>query len=434
MRCSMQDIFVQQLPALLAKRALHGREWRAAASIRDCYTAQRGSHRLRCAQGHLGEEQFHACRHRSCPRCAQRARVRWVDEELTRVLPCPHFHCIFTLPHELLALWEYNREPMIAALFDAVRGCLLTLLADPRHLGALPGLLMSLHTWGRNLSHHPHIHTLVSAGGLSPQGAWINSRSAYLLPIKPLARMFAGKLISTISNALNANELKLPAQLPAPHWHLLLQRLRRAHWNIQINPAYASARSVTLYLARYALGGPLPKQRALYMQDDQVSFSYTDHRDQQRKWLTLHAQEFIQRILWHAPPKGVHTVRHAGLYATAARAHHRQALIALSTPSPTPGRLTSQLDCPNAAAATQALSQASPPLSPPLCPRCNGPMWRQYAARRRPDTQGRNEISSSNSQPHFTTAAPGPTQRSNGHSTAGRSTPQGYSRLREAGC
>jgi Putative transposase/Transposase zinc-binding domain len=357
-------VFADGFDAFASTRTLHPREARAAWCIRNCFGPALGSHTLICPEGHLFE-QSHACRHRSCPRCAGRNRAQWIDSELSRLLPCPHFHLVFTLPHELLPLWEFNRECFIRMLFDAVRGCLLELLADPRHLGATPGLLMSLHTWGRNLSHHPHVHALVSAGGLTPNQRWKPTRAAFLLPLKPLQRLFSGKLLAALRARLDAAELHLPPRQPPSHWLALVSRLYRKHWNIQINPAYGSGRSVTLYLARYAKGGPLPSSRPLFLNNSTVSFDYTDHRDGSCKRLRLSEHEFIARILWHAPPKGVHTVRHAGLYATAARNDHRLACIALGLPC--------AMHPPDDLHLTPAPDRSAPP-QPILCPTCNAPL------------------------------------------------------------
>ena len=405
MRCSLQDVFTEHFDAYAEQRSLHPRESTAAQCIRNCYTAACGSHSLVCPQGHFSHEQFHACGHRSCPRCAPVSRAAWIDAELGRLLPCPHFHVVFTLPHELLTLWEFNREVFIRVLFDSVRLTLLELLADPRHLGATPGLLLALHTWGRNLSHHPHVHALVSAGGLTPDLRWRSTRAGFLLPLKPLRRLFAGKLLAALRSPLDMGELRLPPLQDPAHWSRLLHSLYRKHWNIQINPPYDSGRSVTLYLARYAKGGPLPRQRALFMNSTSVSFEYTDHRDSRSKWLSLKPDAFIARVLWHAPPKGVHTVRHAGLYAAAAKRHHRLALIALSLPASSDSPAPTSLPRFN----------APEPSSAPLCPVCYTPLGRSVLRPSPMTAQPKNEIPLLQSacrrpqpRPHLRGARPNP--------------------------
>jgi hypothetical protein len=366
---SLQDVFARHFASFAATRHLHPRQSQAARCILQCYTEAAGSHLEHCPSGHFSRQRMHACRHRSCPQCAEPARSRWIDAEFARLLPCPHFHVIFTLPHELLPLWEFNRTEFAQALFDSVRSSLLELLADPRHLGATPGLLLSLHTWGRTLSHHPHVHALVSAGGLSPSGAWRSTRPGFLLPLKPLQRLFAGKLLGAVSAQLRSAAWRLPPRQPAPHCQQLIRRLYRRHWNVQINPPYAHGRGVALYLARYARGGPLPRSHALHCDDQHVRFSYTDHRDGQRKWLTLQAAEFIDRLLWHAPPKGAHTLRHAGLYARAHQWHHAQAQIALACAS------NAGYSAPGTVPITTAPRAA---LECPKCPTCHLPLLRTF--------------------------------------------------------
>lgn len=441
--CSLRDVFAQHAASYCASRRLHPREARAAWCIANCYTAAMGSHWLACPLGHYSVEQFHACRHRSCPRCAQRPRAQWIDAELGRLLPCPHFHVIFTLPHELLALWAFNRSLLAKLLFDAVRCSLLELLADPRFLGAIPGLLMSLHTWGRDLSRHPHVHALVSAGGLSPQLRWISTRQAFLLPLAPLRRLFCAKLLAALRSALAQQRLCLPPSLSAHGARQLLNQLYRKHWNIQINPAYASGRSVALYLARYVRGGPLPAGRSLHVSASAVSLSYTSHRDHQPHHLRLSPSQFIERVLWHAPPKGLHVVRHAGLYASACRDHHLAALVALSLPSlhtdyavpePAAPPITPSI-APSIAPCT--LPQPSSSDCRPLtCPQCHCALLRTPTP---PRSRAGIQISPSCAPPPPipppTAQAPGPTWRSNGQLTASaaRPPPLHHHRLRAGG-
>jgi hypothetical protein len=422
MRCTMQDVFREHGASFAASRTLHPREARAAWAITHCYGPECGSHWEVCPNGDFEREQFHACGHRSCPRCAERPRQRWADAELARLLPCPHFHVVFTLPHGLLELWQRNRSLMAQWLFDAARSSLLELLADPRHLGATPGILLSLHTWGRNLSRHPHVHCLVSAGGLDALQRWLPTRPGFLLPLAPLRKLFAGKLLGRLAQALDDAALCLPCAHSEPSWRSVLQRLYRAHWNIQINPPYSSGRSVALYLARYARGGPLPAHRALSLHHDRVAFDYTDHRDHKVKSLCLHPHEFISRILWHAPPKGLHTVRHAGLYASAARCAHRDASIALAIAgaaaplSPT--------------ASVRPLSTHSPPAVPRICPRCHTTLKLVPCLRR----SSKNQFHLLQSAPRAPTEHPGPTLRSTGPPTAGRAIPRSHSRHAAAAC
>lgn len=329
MRVSEQALFQQFFAKYAASRTLHPRELRAATCIRDCGTRAMGAHVLSCPTGHLEQLQFHACRHRSCPRCAHASRSSWIDAQLQRLLPCSHFHVIFTLPHELLPLWAFNRQRLAPLLMRCVRESLLALLASPRFLGVIPGLIMSLHTWGRTLSHHPHVHCLLSAGGITAEGTWKSCREGWLLPVQPLQRLFRGKLLAALWHGVQHGWV-LPTESPScSHWQSVIRRLHRKHWNIEIRPPYAHGRGVVLYLARYAKGGPLPPHRILDLHGNTLHMPYLDHRDHTSKTLTLSTDEFISRVLWHAPPRGLHTTRHAGLYSSALRLQHHGAQLQL---------------------------------------------------------------------------------------------------------
>jgi hypothetical protein len=413
MRVSEQSIFERHFDAFAATRRLHPRQWRAAQCIRWCGTRAMGAHVLSCPSGAYEELQFHACRHRSCPRCADAARSRWIDAELKRLLPCPHFHCIFTLPHELLPLWEFNRERFVPLLMRCARESLLELMASPKHLGVTPGLLLSLHTWGRTLSHHPHVHCLVSAGGIDADAAWRASRPGWLLPVRPLQALFRGKLLAAVTHGVE-HHWALPPWSTASHWRGAVRGLYRKHWNIEIRPPYEHGRGVVLYLARYAKGGPLARDRALFLHDGSVHFAYTDHRDHRTKRLSLSTDEFISRVLWHAPPRGQHTTRHAGLYSSAWRAQHLLARQHLLRTDP----INTLTSWPRPA--------PTPPPAAPLCPHCGRSMlrtrrllgFRSTVAR----THHGGEISpSTTTQPLNSTVHPrqrGPTGRSSGPPTA----------------
>ena len=340
MRSSLQDIFRDHFAHYAQGRALHPREWRAGSAIRDCHSAALGGHVLSCEHGHDSRVQYNACRHRSCPTCADKPRQQWLQRELPRLLPCDHHHAVFTLPHEFIALWECNRAWINALLFDSARASLLELCADERHLGARPGLLMALHSWGRTLSRHPHVHCLVSAGGLDAGGRWrAPRRGAWLVPVKALAALYRGKLLHALKRALVEQRLQLPRGQDAAYWLKRIAAQYRTHWNVQLGAPYAHGRGVALYLARYVKGGPLAGKRALDVEHGRVSLDYVDHRDRRAKTLVLTAHDFIERVLWHAPPRGQHLVRRGGLYATSARGHHRrcvQHLTPQAMPEPQP--------------------------------------------------------------------------------------------------
>lgn len=364
-RPTLQSIFRAEFPAYAATHRMPVRALRAASAISACRTEQMGGHVIACPNGHTQQVRWHSCRHRSCPRCADTARARWMQAQIERLLPCDHHHVVFTLPHELIALWEYNRASLNHLLFQCARDSLLELCRDPRFLDATPGILMSLHTWGRTLSHHPHVHCLVSAGGIGTDGRWRPVRSAFLVPVRALKALWRGKLLHHLRHDLEHRRLALPPDQPIAHWRQCLGALHRKNFNVHLSARYSHGRGVLAYLARYAKGGPLHPARLMSHREHHVCFGYTDHRDHRPKTCRLDAHEFLDRILYHAPPRGQHTVRHFGLYAS--RAHTRRRLCAeqlMSVPIP------SQL--------LPAPSGCRHPTSPPapVCPDCRAPLQR----------------------------------------------------------
>ncbi len=317
---TLRDIFALGFDAYARERRLPYRSHEAANAIMQCRTAALGGHVQQCINGHINGVQYNSCRHRSCPRCNERAKTQWADAQAARLLCCDHYHVIFTIPHELLDLWSHNRALLPDVLFAGASETLLTLLGDEKHLGARPGIVASLHTWGRRLSRHPHLHCLVTGGGMDAAGVWRNAHRGYLLPVKVVKAMYRGKLLAGLWAALQERTLTLPAHLSPEDAEVLLRRLGRKDFNIRIQQRYSHGRGVMVYLGRYVKGGPISDHRLLEASADSVHFRYEDHRDGKQKILALRTSEFIERVLWHVPEKGRHTTRHYGLYNHKARA------------------------------------------------------------------------------------------------------------------
>lgn len=238
----------------------------------------------------------------------------------SRLIDAAHHHIIFTIPHEFNVLWMIARAQMTQLLFAAVRDTLMELLTDPRHLGAIPGIVMALHTWTRALALHPHIHALVTDGGLSPDGAWVRPRRSHFLPARVVMALFRGKLLAAVRGAVDSGAIPLPADLSRERFSSLVNRLGRVKWNVHLCERYDHAEGISVYLARYVKGGALTNRQILAASDERVVFSYTPHGAGARPtMLALSPQRFIGRVLAHAPEPGVHVVRHYGLYAPSQR-------------------------------------------------------------------------------------------------------------------
>lgn len=284
-----------------------------------CRTPALGGHVLGCSAGHVAGVWYNSCRHRSCPQCSKLQIDRWLEGWRERLLPCDHYHVIFTLPHDLLELWQHNRRRLTDLLFRAVQATLFEMLGDARHLGAKPGVIAALHTWGRTLTLHPHLHCLVTGGGLAADG-WRQRRGGYLLPVRAVKALYRGKFMALLRADLEKDRLVLPDDGSEVASSNLLRRLYAKSWNVRIQERYAHGHGVVEYLARYVRGGPIRNRSLVSATRSSVVFSYRDHRDQRRKQMRLPGDEFLRRLFWHVPEPRSHVVRLYGLYARNARA------------------------------------------------------------------------------------------------------------------
>ncbi len=242
-----------------------------------------------------------------------------MERQKARLVACDHFHAILTVAHELHRFWWLNTRLMVEVLFRSARDTLFELLGDEGYLGALPGVMISFHSWGRSLALHLHVHCLVTGGGLSSAGQWVAVKNGYLLPGKVVRDLFRGKFVAGMRKALRRGKLVLPEGMRAQQVENLLNKLGRKKWNVCVRERYSHGRGVVTYLARYLKGGPISNQRVLCADEAGVRFRYRDHRDGKAKEMTLGVEEFIQRVLWHVPEKGMQVVRHYGLYGRGGR-------------------------------------------------------------------------------------------------------------------
>lgn len=339
---SVQQILQGHIGALRSQRKLSAPQSRAASALLACRTAALGGHVQRCPNGHVERAWYNSCRHRSCPQCNALSRERWLARTRARLVDCAHHHLVFTIDHALNPLWMLNTQAMMAALFGAVRDTLSTLLADPRYLGAQPGMVLALHTWGRALALHPHIHALVTDGGWSGE-QWVSPRRSHFLPARVVMMVFRGKLLAALRQLHEAGTLRRPDGLSAEQLNSLFNRVGRKKWNVRICERYAHGRGVAMYLARYVKGGALSNRQIVRANDREVVFAYTAHGEDgapgRRTTMTLSPTAFLARVLMHAPERGRQTVRYYGLYAHGcthalekARAAHGQAPVEPPTP------------------------------------------------------------------------------------------------------
>jgi len=334
MECTLRGIFQRHFEAYAERHRLPAYVHRAAYWISRCRTAALGGHVRRCPEGHTERAFYNSCHQRICPQCQGLATERWLQRQRARLLACAHHHLIFTIPHELNALWCWNRAAMAKLLFAMVRETLVELLADPKYLGATPAYLAALHTWGRSLSLHPHVHVLIADGGLHTEGAWLKTRRSHFLPARVLMLLFRGKFLAALRRAIERHALPLPPDCSRERLSSLLNRLGRKKWNVHIRARYAHGEGVAAYLARYLKGGPLKNSQLLSGRADTVRFRYRPHRDEDDDssgtvLLDLTPEAFFGRYLAHLPQPGLQTVRGYGLYGQRSGARLDRARAAL---------------------------------------------------------------------------------------------------------
>ena len=321
------DIFRRHGEAFRQARADHlGRdERRVMGAITACRTAALGGHVEQCDDCGTTRIAYNSCRNRHCPKCQGQARARWLVDRQAELLPVPYFHVVFTLPAPAGEIAFQNKARVYAILFRAAAETLVTIAADPRHLGAQVGVTAVLHTWGQTLQHHPHIHCVVPGGGLSLDGTrWVACRPGFFLPVPVLSRLFRRLFLQGLQEAFDAGTLRFFGDLaglaqPAAFTRRLDQ-LRHINWVIYAKPPFGSPEQVLAYLGRYTHRVAIANSRLIALTDGKVSFAWKDYRhDGKAKTMTLDANEFIRRFLLHTLPSHFHRIRYYGFLANGGR-------------------------------------------------------------------------------------------------------------------
>jgi Putative transposase/Transposase zinc-binding domain len=342
-----------------------GQHRRVLRAIAQCRTAALGGHRDRCDQCKQPALSYNSCRDRHCPKCLTAARNAWVAAREQELLPVGYVHIVFTMPEPLARLALVNKRVVYDLLFHAAAETVRQVASNPKRLGGDIGGLMVLHTWGQRLQHHPHVHCVVPAGGLSLDGTrWVHARPRFFLPIPVLRQVFRGKLVAGLRDAFQHGRLHFPGSL-APlrtdvAFRAFLRSLYRQSWVVYAKPPFGSPAHVLHYLARYTHRVAISNHRLVAVTDDTVSFRWKDYRHgSQMRTLTLDADEFLRRFLLHVLPKRFVRIRYVGFLAPRCRtrelAQCRQAL-AVGLPPPHEPLMA-------------AVTRPSWP-----CPRCGAPM------------------------------------------------------------
>ena len=364
----------------------HGADWRRAnaghlnlgqlqvmSAIEQCRSAALGGHVECCEDCGHSRIAYNSCRNRHCPKCQGAAATDWLAAREADLLPVGYFHVVFTLPAKIAPIAYQNKAVVYDLLFRAAAETLLTIAADPKHLGARIGATAVLHSWGSAMTHHPHLHMIVPGGGISLDGThWVRCKPGFLLPVRVLSRLFRRLFLAALVDAhatgrlafLGAIEGLRRREAFAAH----LAPLKRKKWFVYAKPPFSGPEAVLAYLARYTHRVAIANSRLIALDERSVTFRYKDYRrDGQARYrtMTLAPGEFIRRFLLHVLPKGFHRIRHYGLLAsTGCKVNIARAKELMGAPIP-------QVEPP--AAHDTADPHATTDHRPP-CPRCGGRM------------------------------------------------------------
>ena len=315
----------------------HGAAWRAAhaghvslgqlkvmSGIETCRTAALGGH-VEAYEGCCHTRvPYNSCRNRHYPKCQGAAAREWLAAREADLLPVGYFHVVFTVPAEIADIAFTNKAAINDLLFRAASETMLTIAADPRHLGARIGITAVLRTWGSALTHHLHIHMSMPGGGISLGGTrWVSSQFAFLLPVHVLGKLFRRLFLTGLSALHATGRLRFfgdRAGLSDPQaFERTLAPLKAKKWVVYAKPPFGGPKAVLAYLSRYTLRVAICNRCLISLDEAGVTFRYSDYRrdgDARHRTMTLSADEFIRRFLIHVLPKGFHRIRHYGLLAT----------------------------------------------------------------------------------------------------------------------
>jgi hypothetical protein len=312
------------------------------SAIERCRTAALGGHVARCEDCAHTVIAYNSCRNRHCPKCQAAAAREWLAEREAELLPVGYFHVVFTLPAPIADIAYQNKAVIYDLLFKAAAETTLTIAADPKHLGASIGIIAVLHTWGSALTHHPHLHMIVPGGGLSDDGArWIACRPTFFLPVRVLSRLFRSLFLKMLVAAHETGRLSFfgdhAALADTGAFTTFLTPLRKSEWVVYAKMPFGGPEAVLAYLSRYTHRVAISNSRLIACDRNGVTFKWKDYRVEgaaRYKTMTLPTHEFIRRFLMHVLPRGLHRIRHYGLFANGNRvANIARARALLTVPS-----------------------------------------------------------------------------------------------------
>lgn len=323
-RATLQQVLLKHHGPLSTSSNVHVQN--VLQRLRICRTASLGYHVYRCSADECGyiKYQYHSCRDRHCPNCGAIKKQEWIEARTQELLPVKYYHVVFTLPHELNSLVMGHRKILYKLLFDASAQTLLCFARDQKYLGATPGIISVLHTWGQQLSFHPHVHCIVSGGGITDGTAWKNATKnewRFLFPVKAMSIVYRAKFLQALKQMIDSGEVILPDNKDEKQ---LLNLLYQKEWIVYAKAPFGGPHGVIEYLGRYTHKVAISNHRICSInEDDTVTFEYKDYTDHSsQKQMTLSSAEFIRRFTQHILPGRFTKIRTYGYLAN--RNRHRR--------------------------------------------------------------------------------------------------------------
>ena len=307
---TIQDIFITYGPEYIENHNISKEQWKVYNAIINCGTKELGYHIFTCEE--CGEEYYgyNSCRNRHCPMCQSYARDKWIQNESSYLLDSKYFHIITTIPYELNEIFLYNKKICYNILFKATSESILELSNDPKWLGAKVGITSILHTWGQTMEFHPHIHSIVTGGGLK-NNHWVACNKDYLFKVQVLGSLFRGKFLNYLKHEfdnLNTDFKDLKS------FNYFLKSLYNKTWITYIEPPKGKTENVIEYVGRYSFRVAISNERIKNIQDGKITFEYKDYKDNSKiKLMTITCDEFIRRFLLHVLPDKFTKIKHYGL-------------------------------------------------------------------------------------------------------------------------
>ncbi len=372
------QIFRRHGPEYRKSHRLSPVQHKAMRDIERCRTARLGGHVDSCSLGcgYLAIS-YNSCRNRHCPKCQSLKQAKWLAERLERLLPTHYFHLVVTLPHELNPLARLNPELVFNLLFESVSRALLQFARDYERLRAQVGFTAVLHIWNQDLNWHPHLHLVVTGGGLSEDGErWIAARYSFLLPVRALSKIIRGKFLEGLEKAFREGRLRgeVPCLEDPVQFQRFTRKLGRKKWIVYAKGSFGGSQNAYHYLCRYTHRVAISNHRLVSLDERKVSFRARDNSQPgHQRLLTITAPEFIRRFLWHVLPPRFVKIRHFGLMAPGnakTKLEKARALLNLKAPGAINEPKGQERDTPSQTKTWQEMLQALTGVDLTICPNC----------------------------------------------------------------